>query len=204
MIGLIFNEETHTYTLDGRELPSVTQVLKLITAQAFAHVDPGVLARAAELGTAAHKMIELDCKGDLDEETLHEALIPSLQAWRSFLATSGFTIIANEQRVHSLRYAYAGTLDLFGMLNNRLCLIDAKRTASVPRSAGPQTAGYEIAFRETDLAKEYGVTPTTPIDRYALHLKAGGKWALVPFKNKNDSRVFLGALTCTQWLKEAA
>lgn len=200
---LQFNEEAHKYTLDGKELPSVTQALHHITAQAYAHVDPEVLRRASELGTAAHKMIELDCRGDLDEESLPEALAPSFESWRNFLKLSGFIILASEQRVLSMRYLYAGTLDLFGMLNDRFCIIDAKRTAAVPRSAGPQTAGYEIAFRESEVAKQFDIALTTPIDRYALHLKANGKWALVPFTDKNDSRVFLSALTSYNWMQAA-
>lgn len=201
---LLFNEDTHTYTLDGKELPSVTQALQHITAHNFAHVDPAVLARASELGTATHKMIELDCKGDLDEDDLPEPLQTPFKAWRSFLETSGFVVLASELRVLSMRYLYAGTLDLFGMLNERFCIIDAKRTAAVPRSAGPQTYGYEAALREMEVAKSFDITPTTPIDRYALHLKADGKWTLVPFTDKNDARVFLAALTCHTWMRKAA
>lgn len=197
-MSLTFDPATHTYTLDGRVVPSVTQVLRALPDD-YAMVDPAVLERAAELGRAVHRIIELDILGGLVLEEVDFHLLPYLDQWREFLASSGFRPLLSESLVASRRYGYAGTLDLFGLLNGRKALLDNKRTAAVPRKAGPQTAGYRIALSETrpDL-----LAPDEPVDRFALHLTPN-RWQLVPFRAATDQRVFLSALTIYQWSKAA-
>jgi len=127
-------------------------------------------------------------------------------AWRQFRAQSGFVPVLNEHRVHSARYGYAGTIDLFGVLNSDAALIDAKRTAAVPRSVGPQTAGYEQAIRESlpdAVARCVSGPGNGHINRYALHLTPE-RWRLVPQKDPNDLRVFLASLTLHNYLEKAA
>ncbi len=191
-MSLQFNSERHEYRLDGALIPSVTQILRPLTDHEYRYVAADVMERASALGTAVHRMIELDCAGILDEAALHDDLRIYLGQWRQFRAQSGFVPIHSEQRVCSRAFGYAGTLDLIGRLNGRIALIDAKRCASVPKTAGPQTAGYETAFRE-----QSGMTD--PIDRFALHL-APERWRLVPFTDPADKRVFLASLTLHRWL----
>lgn len=192
MSALLFDEASHTYTLDGVVLPSVTQALQVLP-NGYHMVDPDVLERAAEMGRAVHDLIARELSGTLDEDETAFELLPYLDMWRHFRGTSGFDPILSEQMVHSARYGYAGTLDLFGRLNGRHALIDAKRTAAVPRSTGPQTAGYDGALRE--MFPEFA---NLKIDRFALHLTPT-RWQLVPLKDPGDMRVFLSALTIHKW-----
>ena len=56
---LIFNEDKHEYTLDGKKLISVTQLMsKYGLAPDYSNVDPEVLKRKAQRGTLIHKEIE--------------------------------------------------------------------------------------------------------------------------------------------------
>ncbi|KAF1008955.1 MAG: hypothetical protein GAK28_00587 [Luteibacter sp.] len=197
---LTYDDAVHEYRFDGRVVPSVTQILARLSAEEYRGVDRETMERAATLGKATHKVIELDLRGTLDTESLSEGLVPFYRAWRNFRSMSGFEPLLSEQRVYSARYAYAGTLDLFGRLNGRLALIDAKRTAQVPRTAGPQTSAYEAALRET----RPDLTGAMPIDRFALHLRADGTWRLVPFTERGDLRVFLAQITTQEWLRKAA
>lgn len=194
---LQFIEDGHRYLLDGTDVPSVTKILKPLSDREYACVDRDVMERAALLGIAVHKLIELDTAHVLDEDALDDMLRPYLAQWREFLAASGYEPILCEQLVCSKRYGYAGRLDNFGLLNAEAALIDTKRCASVPRIAGPQTAGYEIALREScpeAVASAVCGPGAGRIYRYALHLTPK-RWQLVPFKDPNDARVFLSALT---------
>jgi hypothetical protein len=195
---LTYDDDLHQYRYDGQIVPSVTQVLHRLSADQYRGADPEAMERAALLGKAVHRMIELDLRGQLDTASLSEELGIYFVAWRDFMATSGFVPIRSEQLVYSARYGYAGTLDLFGRLD-RFALIDAKRTIAVPRTAGPQTAAYEAALRES-LPE---LTAAEPIDRYALHLRPDGTWRLVPFRDRMDLRVFLAQITTHQWLQAA-
>src|SRR5690348_14174295 len=148
--GLQFDEVKHEYTLGGNPLPGVTTVLKPLAEAEYRAVDRETMERAALLGKAVHKLIELDLAGTLDEDNLSDQLRPYLAQWRQFRALSGFEMFSSERPVHSTRYGFAGMLDLSGMLNDRYCIIDAKRTAVVPCTAGPQTAAYALAVAERD------------------------------------------------------
>lgn len=194
--GLQFDQAQHQYTLDGRRLPSVTEVLAPITAHEYRGVDRETMDRAALLGKAVHKLIELDIVRTLDEDALDDALRPYLAQWRQFRDQSGFHAHFSEERMYSSKYGYAGTMDLFGTLNRKFTLIDLKRTASVPRTAGPQTAAYVQMIRENSFD-----LPAN-IDRFALHLTPE-RWRLVPFNDPNDLRVFLAALTLHNYLEQS-
>lgn len=205
---LQFDAEAHSYTVDGVPYDSVTQILRELSAREYRFVAAGVMAEAAWLGQAVHKLIELDILGLLDASELDPRLLPYLEKWHAFRAHSGFVPLLSETQVFSRRYRFAGTLDLFGVLNGEAALVDAKRCASVPRTAGPQTAGYELALREClpDVVARAAVGPGEGrIHRFALHLTPSETrgWTLVPFKNPNDARVFLSALTLHNWSKAA-
>ena len=43
-----FNEALHRYTVQGREVPSVTQILKPLTDLAYGQIAPSVLKAAAD------------------------------------------------------------------------------------------------------------------------------------------------------------
>lgn len=196
MNALAFDRETHTYRRGEDVVPGVTTILKAITSEQYAMVDPAVMDRAADLGKRVHRMIELDAANDLDEETLADDLVPYLGQWREFRATSGFEVRKTEARVYCEKHGYAGTLDLYGGLRGRHCIIDAKRCAAVPMSTGPQTAAYAEAARE-----QFGIASSYPIDRYALHMTPKG-WKLVPFRDPGDLRVFLSCLTIHNFLQK--
>lgn len=195
---LQYDDATHTYTLDGKVLPSVTQILKRLSQVAYRFVDRKVMDRAAALGTAVHKLIELDIAGTLDEDALDPQLHLYLKSWRTFRATSGFHPMLSEQRVHSERYGYAGTLDMLGELHGSIALIDAKRCAQVPVTAGPQTAGYELAARE----RFPEIFTGKRAKRFALQLNTDGTHRLVPFTDPDDARVFLSELTSRNFLSK--
>jgi hypothetical protein len=199
---LQFDPESHSYRLDGVPIPGVTSILKDLSEREYRFVKAETMAEAAWLGQAVHKVIELESAGTLDEDALDARLREYLDAWRHFRTHSGFVPTLSEEKVYSRRYHYAGQLDLFGALNSDAALIDAKRCAGVPRTAGPQTAGYEIALRECrpDLLAAFGGS-TARIRRYALHLTPNVRpgYRLVPFTDPNDARVFLSALTLNTW-----
>lgn len=200
-----FDAEAHEYRVDGEQYDSVTQVLKPLSERLYRFAKADDMARAAQLGTAVHMLIELDSRGILDESSLDSQLVLYLEKWRQFRAQSGFVPLLNEQIVFSRKWRIAGMLDLFGTLNDEASLIDAKRCAAVPRTAGPQTAGYETLLRECMPDLVARVAKAGRIKRYALHLTPGTRpgWALVPFKDPNDVRVFLSAANLTQWSKAA-
>lgn len=185
---LEFDPVAHRYTLDGRELPSVTQILGRY--EDWSAIPPGIREAALARGRRIHAACALMLDGFIGPHDSGDDIAPYLVQFERFLAESGFVATLSEERVFSERLHYAGTLDMYGYLpKRRLVLIDIK-TGSVPRSAGPQTAAYARALKECEGHETRY--------RYALLLTPGG-YKLVLLDNPNDDQVFLAALTMHNW-----
>lgn len=187
---LEFDPVAHRYTLDGRELPSVTQILGRY--EDWSGINPEVKAAAMARGTRVHAACALMLDGFIGPHDSGDDIAPYLVQFERFLAESGFVATLSEQRVYSAKLHYAGTLDLYGGMPKRKCALIDIKTGSVPRAAGPQTAAYARALKE---CHGYGMDTKY---RYALLLTPGG-YKLVLLDNPNDDQVFLAALTMHNW-----
>lgn len=188
---LQFDPAAHRYSVGGRHIPSVTQVLE--PYMDFSRVPPDVLQRAADFGTAVHTATELDDLGDLDEESLDPALAPYLEGWRRFRSVTGFVPVAVEERLYCKihGFAVAGTLDRVGDLKGARTLVDIKSSAGVYPSVALQTAAYAEAYRaSTGLRIKH---------RFAVRLDDSGGFEVVEFKDRSDLSVFLSMLTVHNW-----
>lgn len=196
---LQFDDATHSYTLGGVLLPSVTHILDDVL-QEYNGIDPDTLRRAQERGTAVHKACELHDLDDLDYESIDDMLAPYLGAYIRFLGDVPGEIVAIEKRVHSEKYGYAGTLDrIFApKRKKRRWLIDLKTPTQIRRTVGPQTAAYEQAAREVGLLDQ-----KERIERFALQLRDDGNYRLVPCESPADFSVFLSALTIHKFKRGA-
>lgn len=137
--ALQFDQASHAYTLGGRKLPSVTQVLSILDQ--YEGVPLAALEAAREFGTHVHLAVEIDIAGTLDEAALDPALAPYLAGWRKFRRETGAEILASEIRIHDPVLGYAGTADVLAVLRGARTTIDIK-SGQVPRTVGPQTAAY--------------------------------------------------------------
>jgi hypothetical protein len=142
---LTFDAAAHTYTYDGRVVPSVTQILRAIDN--FDHVDPQLLERARRFGQHVHAATDLYDRGVLDEDNLDVLLLPYLNAYKLFLSQTSFVVTHSEQQIYNPRQRYAGTLDKRGKWKGSTWLLDLK-SGGVPRSVGLQTSAYREACDE--------------------------------------------------------
>src|SRR3990172_7625330 len=79
-VQFIYKAETHEYSVDGRRVPSLTEILNsagIVDSQWFNDY-------ARDKGTFVHSMTAMWDKGTLDEDTLDPQLFMYLVAWRSF------------------------------------------------------------------------------------------------------------------------
>jgi len=191
MARLVFTEDPHEYHLDGVRIPSVTEIIGMLTD--FSFVPKDVLERASTFGRAVHKAIELYENDDLDESMLSLPLVPYLDQYKRFVSETGFTATHTEERVYSERYRYAGTLDLAGMLNHQDAIIDTKTVSVLHPAVGLQTAAYDHAFCEMHGLKKRK-------RRFALQL-SDTRYRLVEYKDQHDFTYFAAALSLHTWRK---
>lgn len=195
MMDLQFNEERHEYRLNGRQVPSVTQILDPLNE--LDGIPRDVLEAARIFGNHVHTACHWHNTGELEWDTLEGVLASYVRGYLKFLAETAFVVLASEERVASVKCGYAGTLDLRGLLPIRRrptpVLIDIKSTATLPRTVGPQTAAYEHANHE--------MTGEKIANRYCLHL-GPDRYNLVRLQDGRgiqDFTVFLSALNVHRW-----
>ena len=75
-------DTAHRYRIGDAHLSGVTQVLRPIVEAEYAGVNGEVMQRAARLGSAVHRMIELDRAGDLDIAGLDKRWCHNTARWR--------------------------------------------------------------------------------------------------------------------------
>jgi hypothetical protein len=198
---LKFDAAKHEYRWADQIVPSVTMIVSPLISH-LAAVPPEQLERARQEGKAIHKMVELDCKGKL--ESVPEWLQGHLEAWRRFVAESGFECWATEEPLyHPL--GYAGTPDLIGTIgdpDSRPVVIDIKRTLYAGPAVGLQLAAYKELWNRFNKSVDFlrsEAKHTKVGKRYALQLRAEGTYRLVPYEDDEDWTTFLALLTTYRW-----
>lgn len=189
-----FVEDTHQYFINNVEYPSVSTVLNHFMD--FSRVPREVLERKRLIGRAAHRCIELDEAGELDPDSVDEAVRPYFDSWLLFKATKPLRIIAAERIVYSTKHRVAGRLDFnleFLDEPGVYWQIDAKCVEKMSPATALQTAAY------LELWNERGTPRLTR--RAGLQLQPDGSMAkLYPYKDRSDFNYFLNSLNCFKWL----
>lgn len=190
-----FVEKTHEYFVGADKVPSVTTVLESERLVDLDGVPEALLEYSRGLGKAVHRATELNDVGDLDDATLDPAIEPYLKAWKRFRYDTGFVVESLERVVFNPVYRYAGTLDRLGRFGGGRgvsAIIDIK-TGAPRKSTGYQLAAYLGALPIVEQRNRR---------RFACHLLADGRYALVEYVKPSDWNVFLAALTLYNVRKE--
>ena len=192
---VLFDEASHTYTVNGQEYPSVSTVLSSLMD--FSRVPRDVLEHKRQIGRATHKCIELDEAGELDPDSVDEAVKPYFDSWLAFKATKPLRIIAAERIVYSTKHKCAGRLDFnVEFLDEPYVYwqIDAKCVDRMSPVTALQTSAYLEFWNERE-------TPRLT-RRAGLQLQPDGSLAkLYPYKDRNDFNYFLNTLNVHRWIE---
>ena len=175
---ILFFEDTHEYLVDGKPVPSVTEILSPLH-RSYAKVNPSVLEYAANRGKAVHEALEVyDLGGEL--EARPEA-VPYVQAYLDWHRTYSPNWLAVEKMVFCEEGWFIGTLDRMGYLNDgKLAIVDIKTsqpTREAYVSVCLQTMAYAMAAMSEEISLDY-----QKINRYGLFLMKDGKYRLLDCK----------------------
>jgi hypothetical protein len=194
-IEFTFDSHRHLYLVQGRPVPSVTQVLHASGLAAdYSTVVPEVLEHKRVIGEYVHKATQYLDEGSLDRETVDPELGGHLTAYEAFLRDSGFKSQWIEQRLVGAVNGVlcGGTVDRVGTMAGKLWILDLKCVERLYPSFALQTAGYELLLPK----------PVVPPFRYAravLQLKPNGSYKLTSYDDLADFDVFRAALTVAVW-----
>ena len=182
MSEVILNEDTHTYIVDGVELPSVTTILRFIRAD-LGTVNPSVLAMAAERGKAVHAACEMiDYGGDFE---IQDGIEGYLRSYNTFLRDYSPEWVGIESPACSPGRGFAGTIDRWGFIDDAPAVVDLKTVGSPTRetyiSLCAQTAAYAYCLGYNEGCRRYG-----------LFLKANGDYRLLDCEEWEQKNEFSG------------
>lgn len=187
----LFDEATHTYTVDGVVVPSVSAVMGPL--RDFAGIPQAVLDAAAERGTAIHRACALLDLDDLDESTVGSEIAGYVDGWRRFTADHKPEWALIERPLYDPVNRYAGTPDRAGWVLDGWAVVEIKSTAELHPAFGVQLAGYH---RLVTVGADFDPQVTK---RYVVQLLPSGKYRLGEFVDKLDEVVFASCLAINHW-----
>lgn len=141
-----YDAETHTYTVLGHVVPSVTQLVAPL-GEDYDEPDDlteGVIDAATERGTIMHAYIAHRLTGGAPEDfELPDAYSEYADAVERFLAEHDITPMLIETPLYSIEYA--GTPDLICEFDGVLSILDWKFVSQIAKSkVGAQLGGYRM------------------------------------------------------------
>lgn len=171
MAQLLFFDQGHRYTIDGRELPSVSQLCRFLSREIYGDVNQFTLDAAASRGTKVHKATEaLDLYGKVDVD---DDILPYLKAYLKFRREHDVKWEKVEHATYHPEDGYAGTIDRYGSVDSKRAIVDIKTTYTIHK---PLCAASLNLYRRAMEAHSFEVDTL-----YILHLKKDETYRLVEF-----------------------
>ncbi len=157
--GFEFNEETHTYSIDGNVVPSVSSFLESSGLKPFIPYKSDGKPR----GKRVHHLTELFDIGLYEHDEEYGGYV---DAWEAFLLYEKAKVLFSETLVYNPVMNLAGTIDRFIEMNGKIYIEDSK-TGSNADWHKYQLALYALIIEEPE------------IGRCNVVLKPNGKYRLI-------------------------
>lgn len=178
---LSFDADSHTYTANGKDVPSVTGILKAIgLAKDYSGLDSFYRDR----GTAVAKAIELFLREALDEKSLDPVIVPYFDGFRRYWDKHSANPTHIEEPRLNEHYWYAGTPDL--ITANKV--IDWKCSKDHDSIAELQGEGYKLF-----------VPYVIPFD--VVQFPGDGSFKIFEYGDKSDT--WPSVMKCFEWWRKA-
>lgn len=194
-----FDQEKHRYTVDGKPVPSVTQIPSRIGVRSneesqWLSISGSEFMQneiAARFGIEFHKIPPYILNGI--KCTYDPAMEPWVRGLKKFLAEHKITPELVEESMCSTKYGYAGTIDIYGHIYfdkpKRIepIIIDWKTSTSLYKSSRMQTAAYEQLIKEN-----LGINRR--LHRWTVRIFENGYEVDKRYNHPQDFNIFLSLL----------
>ena len=192
MAKLLFYDDTHRYTVDGDEVPSVSEIIRFLTREVYNDTPQYFMDGAAARGTLVHRATEsIDKYGTVECE---DDIAPYIQAYVQFLKDKTPEWekiewpICNEKK-------YAGTVDRYGELDGKRVVLDIKTTQSI-------SGMHKLLYGAQLTLYKMAVELERPVEQLmVLQLKKDGSYKLIPIEENEP--LALACLTMHEAIKNS-
>ena len=179
MSTLLFYDDSHKYTVDGEEVPSVSELTRFLTRELYNDAPQYFLDQAAKRGTSVHKATEaIDKFGTVEIEDEYAGFV---KAYVSFLKDHNVSWEKIEWPVCNKENEtpYAGTIDRVGALDGKTVILDIKTTANI---SGLHKLCYTAQLNLYRLAVK-----EKPVEElWVLQLKKDGTYKLIQLEENKE------------------
>lgn len=197
-----FDEDSHSYTLDGVRIPSCTQVLAAMgCTPGFQWLSPEQLAFYRSRGHAVHSAVEYAVKGTLDRRTVVDEVKPYLIGWERAVNDLRIEVLDYEDvpfvekpLAHPI-FRYGVKPDVIGRIGRQSGPIEIKATSVHAPATGLQLAAQLMAVRI--LMPEIGymrmglrLLPEEPYYDYRFYVE------------RSDESMWISLMNSFNWLKQ--
>lgn len=197
-----YNDDLHKYTIDGKPVPSVSQIV-YNNVDDYLFASKAAMNAAAQFGTVVHELAHWHNTGkkvrlgpavsDHGKPLIVEQdHLDHLDQFKTILRANKFTVVGSEVLLYSLQRKYAGRTDGLILDENGLLWIFDIKTGKLDPRAALQMGGYALAAEEIfgktiagGLIFQLNGTGSVPIPKR--------------YTDRNDRLVFLAKLTSLQW-----
>ena len=193
---LNFDLDKHIYTVDNKEVVSVTQVFDRVAVRDSGEEQwhsvsgsefMGKYDTAARYGNAFHEVAKYIVQGI--ECTYDSALEPDVISLKKFLREYKIYPVIVEKPLYSKLYGYAGTEDVYGEWDSLPIVVDWKTATSFNKHWREQTAAYAQLLKEhIDIKKK--------LHRWTVRFKQNGEMPEIDrrYNHPQDWNKFLSLL----------
>lgn len=169
------------------DLPRVTTILNDVgLGPDLSKIPPALLEAGRARGSAVHAAREALVYGYENEELLNPVVAPYLDAYKKFVAESGYVTIRAEFEVVSRRWRYRGHPDDLGWLQSKRMIVDIK--TGTDEGVAYQLVAYRVAWNEEH--------PDEPVEALAaVQLRADGTYRFNEVSAVEAEPVWFAAVT---------
>ena len=184
--GIEYNDENHEYKVDGKIIPSVTQIIYNIFPVYFTN------EFSAKRGKKIHYILEIYDKENKDISDVFTEYY--LSGWQKFLSNFKIKFQPNwiEFKLYSQKWGFAGKPDRLVSIEKKPTIIDIKTGVSNCKNYALQTAAYQILVEENLKIK---------VKNRWLVMLSHGDYKIQIHQNNSDRTAFISTLNLFKWQK---
>ena len=207
--NLDYDEDAHSYKVDGVKVPSVTRIVDACFPKNLTEWAVGVgeeeyrriTDEALEIGNETHKNIESIIKGEVYLSVKNEGSCNSINAFDEWRDELNPEWLDAERKIYCDRFKYAGTVDAVAKINGRVCVIDFKTSKKIYKPYHLQVTAYAQAIKRIDGLRQWPLGMILRLD------KETGLYQQKVFEPKDHFKTFIKCMELRQWsslrIKEA-
>ena len=201
MSHVVFDEATHTYTVDGQVLPSVTEICRFLSYDVAVGANTAMRDYAADRGTRIHEACTLyDFEGE--DAEVDTDIVGYVQAYAAFKRDYNVTDwMYYEKPLGSVELGFAGTPDRIGLIDGKMTIVDLKSGSKINKYALEcQLNGYEMLASLLEIDYSNPLSQGLNIEQlWGLQLKKDGTYRIIQVPIR--LRVFGNCMILHRFLK---